>query len=350
MSYRQEGERMLRRQAWWIFLLLLVVGCKRPIKVVTDSRVTAFLPNAHSSGPVRPMTVAGGNPNQRKIALIDVDGLLVNQVMTGISSDGENPIAMFREKLDHVANSPCYAAVVIRINSPGGGVTASDVMWHDLRAFKAQKRIPVVACLMDVGAGGAYYVATGADHVVAHPTTVTGGIGVILNLYNVTDLMSQFNVFPAQVKSGDNIDLGTPVSEQTPEGREILQRMSNEFHDRFRKVVISGRPQMASAPADVFDGRVFTAYQALDLKMVDSIGYLDDAVNVAAELGGAPGAQLVAFHRIHDKAYTPYDVTPNVPIQSTMLPISIPGIERTKLPTFLYLWQPEPTMERLTGK
>ncbi|HEY2841712.1 MAG TPA: S49 family peptidase [Pirellulales bacterium] len=341
---------MLRRQAWWIVLLLLVVGCKRPIKVISDSRITAFMPNAHSNGPVRPMTVAGGDPGQRKIALIDVDGLLVNQVMTGVSSDGENPIALFREKLDLIAGSPCYAAVVIRINSPGGGVTASDVMWHDLREFKARKQIPVVACLMDVGAGGAYYVATGADHVVAHPTTVTGGIGVILNLYNLVDLMNQFNVVPAAIKAGVNIDLGTPVVDQTPEGQEILQRMANEFHDRFRKVVLAARPQMAGAPAEVFDGRVFTAYQALHLKMIDSIGYLDDAVNVAAEMGGAPGAQLVAFHRVHDKAYTPYDVTPNVPLQSTMLPLSIPGFERAKLPTFLYLWQPDPTIERLTGK
>lgn len=341
---------MLRRQAWWIVLLLLVVGCKRPLKVVTDSRVTAYMPNAHASGPVRPMTVAGGNPAQRKIALIDVDGLLVNQVMTGMSSDGENPIAIFREKLDHIANSNCYAAVVIRINSPGGGVTASDVMWHDLRAFKTQKQIPVVACLMDVGAGGAYYVATGADHVVAHPTAVTGGIGVILNMYNLENLMLQFNIVPLPVKAGEHIDLGTPVKEPTKEGLDILQQMANEFHERFRKVVLLSRPQLAEGPAEIFDGRVFTAYQALHLKLIDSIGYLDDAVNVAAEMGGVPGAQLVAFHRVHDKAYTPYDVTPNVPLQSTFLPLSVPGFERAKLPTFLYLWQPDPTYERLSGK
>lgn len=341
---------MLRRQAWWIFLLLLVVGCKRPIQVVTDSRVTAFLPNAHSNGPVRPMTVSAGNPNQRKIALIDVDGLLVNQVMTGMSSDGENPIALFREKLDHVAKSPCYAGVVIRINSPGGGVTASDVIWHDLRAFKAQTQLPVVACLMDVGAGGAYYMATAADHVVAHPTTITGGIGVVLNLYNLEDAMQYFQIIPTTVKAGENIDVGSVIRPQTPEGREILQTMANEFHERFRKVVLLSRPQLADAPADVFDGRVFTAYQALKLKLIDSIGYLDDAVNVASELGGAPGAQLVAFHRVHDKAYTPYDVTPNVPIQTTFMPMSVPGLERTKLPTFLYLWQPDPTYERLSGK
>jgi len=219
-----------------------------------------------------------------------------------------------------------------------------------LRAFKAQKGIPVVACLMDVSTGGAYYMATAADHIVAHPTTVTGGIGVILNLYNLEDLMAQFNIIGTPIKSGVNIDVGTPIKPQTEAGRDILQHMADEFHDRFRKVVIEGRPQMAQAPADVYDGRVFSAYQALHLKMIDSIGYLDDAVNVAAEMGGVPGAQLVAFHRIHDKAYTPYDVTPNVPLQSTFIPMSIPGLERAKLPTFLYLWQPDPTLERLTAR
>ncbi len=105
------------------------------------------------------------------IAVIDVDGILLNMDMTGPASAGENPVSLFRERLDAAAADPCTRAVVVRINSPGGGVTASDIMRHDLEQFKNNTRFPVVACLMDIGAGGGYYVATAADQIVAHPTT-----------------------------------------------------------------------------------------------------------------------------------------------------------------------------------
>jgi protease-4 len=278
--------------------------------------------------------------------LVDVDGLLLNQDMTGLFSEGENPVALFREKLDSIGRDPCYAAVVLRINSPGGGATAADIMWHDLHSFKNRTRLPVVACLMDVGAGGAYYLAMAADHVVAHPTSIIGGIGVILNLYNLQDAMAQYNVVGVPVKSGENIDLGTPIAAQTELGRAILQRMVDEFHSRFREVVITARPQLKSAAPDVFDGRIFTAQQALQLRLVDSLGYLDDAVRMAGEMGGAAGAPVVVLHRCTDRARTPYDTTPNVPLQNTLLPLSMPGLERSRLPTFLYLWQPDPTLER----
>ncbi len=201
-------------------------------------------------------------------------------------------------------------------------------MWHDLQEFKVRTHLPVVACLMDVGAGGAYYLSTGADHVVAHPTTITGGIGVILNLYNLEDAMAQFNVVGTPIKAGENVDLGTPIKPPSEAARAILQRMANEFHERFRRIVIERHPQLAHAPPDVFDGRVFTAQQALDLGLIESIGYLDQAAETARELGGAPGAPLILLHRPNDGARTPYDVTANVPIQTSFLPLSLPGLER----------------------
>jgi protease-4 len=345
---------MDRRRVGWAFCLALLywtAGCKHPVQIVTNNRVTMDSRSARAMQGLATIPVTQGAPGVgRQIALIDVDGLLVNQPMTGLYSDGENPVALFREKLDRVACSPCYAALVLRINSPGGGVTASDVMWHDLQEFKARTHLPVIACLMDVGAGGAYYLATSADHVVAHPTTVTGGIGVILNLYNLEDAMGQFNIVGTPIKAGENVDLGTPIKPQSDEARAILQRMANEFHERFRKIVIERRPQLAHASPDIFDGRVFTAQQAANAGLVDTIGYLDQAAEIAGQMGGAPGAALVLLHRPNDGARTPYDVTANVPIQSSFLPISMPGLERSRLPTFLYLWQPEPTMERLTGR
>lgn len=333
-----------------LLLLLLAAGCRHPLHVVTDSRVSVFGPSPQNPGPLVPVQLAGSHASGRRIALVDVDGLILNQEMTGLYSDGENPVAVFREKLETIARDPCYAAVVLRINSPGGGVTASDMLWHDLRSFKDYTNLPVVACLMDVGAGGAYYLATAADTIIAHPTSITGGIGVILNLYNLEDAMAQFNIVGVPVKSGEHIDLGTPITPQSEVGREILQQMAEEFHARFKRVALLGRPQLQTATADIFDGRVFTAQQAVELQLVDSIGYLDDAVRLAGEMGGAPGAPLVVLHRRHDRARTAYDVTPNVPLQTTLIPLSVPGFERSRLPAFLYLWQPDPTLERTAGR
>ena len=355
---RQGWLSMDRRRAWcssplaipWLMLLALVCGCKQPLQVATNNRVVVAMPSNRSQQALAAIPVEPGQEgDERRIAIVDVDGLLVNQAMTGLFSEGENPVALFREKLDRIASSRCWAGVVLRINSPGGGVTACDVLRHDLQEFKARTGLPVIACLMDVGAGGAYYLATATDHIIAHPTTITGGIGVILNLYNLEDTMGMFNAVGTPIKSGEHIDLGTPITTQSEAGREILQRMANEFHDRFRRLVIEARPRLATAPPEVFDGRVFTAQQAIELGMVDSIGYLDQAADMVRQMGGAPERLVVLLHRPSDGARTPYDVTANVPMQGGFLPVSVPG-SNARLPTFLYLWQPEPTMEKLSGK
>src|SRR5262249_47298482 len=141
---------------------------------------TAELDPKNNAPPLEEMPVGGKEGGGPKVALIDVDGLLLNQNLTGPYSTGENPVDLFREKLDRAAADPCVCALVVRINSPGGAVTAADVMWRDLRQFHLKTRRPVVACLMDLGCGGAYYLATAADVIVAHPTTITGGIGVLI--------------------------------------------------------------------------------------------------------------------------------------------------------------------------
>jgi protease-4 len=241
-------------------------------------------------------------------------------------------------------------AVVLRINSPGGGVTTTDIMWRDLKAFRERTRLPLVACLMDVGTGGAYYLATASDLILAHPTTVTGGVGVILNLYNLRDLMAQYNVIPQEVKAGRNIDLGTSARNLTPEQRALLQAMAEEFHRRFQQVVLRSRPGIQLEGGTTLDGRVFTAEQALKRGFIDAIGYVDDAVAAARKLAGLAEAEVVLYHRPNDPARSPYAVTPNVPLQGTGWPLSLPGLDRSRLPTFLYLWQPEPTLERMSGR
>jgi protease IV len=341
-------------------LLLAALGCQQPLHVFTNSRVafdrpveaeiTARLAPAADEGPVVPMPVSGQQDNCRaRIALVDVDGLLVNSNIAGPYASGENPVAAFHEKLSAVARDPRVAAVVVRINSPGGGVAASQMMRHELATFRERRGVPIVACLMDVGAGGAYYLATASDVIYAQPGTVTGGIGVIFNVYSLQDTMAQWNIISQAVKAGDNIDLGSPVRGLKEDSRKILQQMANQYHQQFRDDLLATRPNVQRNDMTVFDGRVFTAKQAMDKGLIDRIGSLDEAVEKARHLARCDRASVVMYERKNHPAYSMYATRPQIPLQSQIQLPSVPGLNRSHLPMFLYMWQPEPTLERLGG-
>jgi protease-4 len=333
-------------------------GCAQPLRVDTHATVEGAGDITARLAPtpqLRPVTATGlphhpQNPRAAKVAVVDVDGLLLNTDATGLGSWGENTVSVFRERLDAITCDPRVCAVVVRINTPGGSVTATDIMWRDLCAFKQHTGLPVIACLMDVAAGGGYYLATAADAIVAHPTSVTGGIGCILNVYNLQDLMAQFNILGTPIKAGGNIDLGSPIKSLSDDKRKILQEMADEFHARFREVVVKQRPGVDPNLATTFDGRVFTSGQARDLHLVDEIGYLDNAVARARSLAGVDYANVIFYRRRDDPPLSLYSITPNVPLQKGIVPINIPGLDRSKLPCFLYLWQIEPSAEVAIGK
>jgi len=338
-------------------LLILVIatastGCRNLVvgtKIVdpVETRID-MIPISVSAGNVKPVVVQTGAV---RVALIDVDGLILNTPFVGPLSVGENPVGLFREKLEAVGCDPCVKAVVLRVNSPGGGVAACIQMRHDLERFKQRTGLPVVACLMDTSTGGAYYLASACDQVVAGPATVTGGIGVILNLFNLRDLMAQFNVLPQAIKAGDLTDIGTSARALTEGEKKILQAMADEFHAQIIADVKQARPSITNK--DVFDGRIFTGMQAKTVGLADHIGDLDDALQLAGGMAGASGTArpgVVMYRRNNDPARSVYAITSNVPLQGAGLLPSLPGLERTKLPTFLSVWQPELTLEKLGGK
>ncbi len=340
-------------------MLLVPVGCRSGMTVNTNARLTLSkpvqgristdLPPRRDSGPLQTMVVdspAMATPATTKIALIDVDGVLVNANQVGPYSEGENPLALFREKLDAVAGDRSIVGVVIRINSPGGGVTVCDLMHHELRRFKQRTQLPVAAYIMEVGAGGGYYLATAADSIYAHPTALVGGIGVVLNLYNLQDAMGFVNVAPQQIKAGRHIDMGTSLRPLTPETAAMLQQMADEFHQRFQQVVVANRPAVPRDNPAVFDGRVFTAEQARSLGLIDQLGYLEDAINEIQNRSGCGLSRVVMLRRETDPARTPYAVTANRPPLDKLMPLSVPGLDRPDLPTFMYLWGIEPAGDR----
>jgi protease-4 len=351
-----------------VALALLASGCSRFV-VRTDSRVDIpnpvetrvdIPPVSPTAGPVRPVAVQGGSPAAR-VAIVDVDGVILNSPFVGPMSVGENPVALFREKLDAIEAERGVRAVVLRVNSPGGGVAACQAMRRDLERFRARTGIPVVACLMDTAAGGAYYLASAADQVIAGQATVTGGLGVLLNLYNLEDLMAQFNIRPRPVKAGNHVNMGSfvrlpdeteeQVAERLATEGKVLQAMADDFHQQLQGDIRRSRPRIRLDGGMTFDGRIFTGRQALARGLVDGIGDLDDAVELAGRMGCAGEApQVVLYRRANDPARSVYAVTANVPLQGSGILPSLPGLDRSRLPTFLSMWQPELTMEKLGGK
>jgi protease IV len=337
-------------------VLPLLAGCQRLIERLENTtlktHVTTELelppPVSVGAGTVRPVVVQQG---PARVAVLDVDGLILNTPFVGPLSVGENPVALFREKLEAIAADACVKAVVLRINSHGGGVNASILMRRDLERFKERTKLPVVACLMDTTAGGAYYLASAADTIVAGPATVTGGVGVILNLFNLRDLMAQFNVIPQTIKAGDLTDIGTSARALTEGEKAILQAMADEFHKQIIADIKRARPAVTNNNA--FDGRIFTGAQAQKIGLVDHVGDLDEAIQMAVQMG-SPGMAarpgVVMYRRGNDPARSVYAITANIPLQGAGLLPNLPGIDRSKMPTFLSIWQPELTMEKLGGK
>ncbi len=210
--------------------LMALVGCgNRTIRL-------DFVPTSEALEPQTIESADAGVFTSDKIAMITVSGLIANARASSLLSQGSNPVSDFRETLDAVARDASVKAVLLRINSPGGTVTASDMMYKDVLAFKKKTGKPVVCCMMDVCASGGYYLSCASDYRIAYPTTITGSIGVIVETVNINGTLKKIGVATESVKSGPNKDMVSPfkpaVSPDAPlsdTDRDLLQRWSISF-------------------------------------------------------------------------------------------------------------------------
>jgi protease IV len=297
------------------------------------------------SPPVRPLeekTVEG--KGRAKILMMDVSGLISEEGAPRGFTIGTPPphvplLVRFREELIKARKDHDVRAVVLRINSPGGTVTASDIMYRELELFRRDTKVPVVAVMMDLAASGGYYLALAADSIVAHPTTVTGSIGVIMMSVNAEGLMQKIGLSPVTIKSGERKDMGSPFRQLTPEERAIFQSVINGLYGQFVDKVAERRGIPLEAARALGDGRVYTAQQALAEHLIDRIGYVPDALELARQAAGVTEARVVVYHRPRQYRATYY-------AQSTA---PEPGLEQSLArlaglvgpgPNFLYLWWP----------
>lgn len=278
-----------------------------------------------------------------KILLLDITGLISERAHSGLVTEKPSMVAEVKESLQKAEKDDDIAGVILRINSPGGTVTASDIIRHELLEFKAHKKVPVYACIMGVGASGGYYVATAADRIFAHPTAVTGSIGVLLMRFEVDALLTKIGVSEYTVKSGDKKDMLSPFRKATPEEERIIQEVINRLYGRFLDVV-EARPGNTLSRTELMklaDGRIYTADQALKAKLIDRIGYLDDVVAALEKARGIATARIITYYRPGTYRGTIYSEGPDVSGHAPgLVSLTGDGLEFMSESGFMYLWRP----------
>ncbi len=273
-----------------------------------------------------------------KIALIDVTGVILNAPERHLLGKGEHSVSLLLEQLEKARRDKAVKAVILRINSPGGTVVASELMHDEITHFKKSGK-PVIAVMMDVAASGGYYIACACDEIVAQPSTVTGSIGVLLQMLNVTKTMELIGIRTDAITSGTYKDAGSPLRTMRPEEREVFQRIVDEMFDRFVRVVAAGRSELDEAAVRALaDGRVYTASQALELGLIDRIAPLREVIDTTKETVGSRSIRLVAYRRRAGYRPNYYARAPRGDVNlinfEPFLPFTRPA------PRFLYLWSP----------
>jgi protease-4 len=232
------------------------------------------------------VTVASFMGRPTDFALGDKVGVIE---IFGVIADSKQVI----EQLHDFRDNDSIKALVLRIDSPGGGVGPAQEIYQEVKAVDALK--PIVVSMGSVTASGGYYIAAGAREIVANPGTITGSIGVIMEFANVRELLDKIGLGSVVVKSGDYKDIGSPTREMTEAERTILQELIDDVHRQFVDSVAEGRHIDPAEVSSIADGRIFTGRKAMELGLVDRMGNLEVAIKLAAELAGIDGEPHVVY-------------------------------------------------------
>lgn len=303
------------------------------------------------------------NAGEDKILMIDVRGLISDREGGDFFSSGPNPVDDLTAKLAKAESEPSVKGVVLRINSPGGTVSASDMMYREIRGFSERTGKPVVASLGEIAASGGYYVALASDRIVAEPTGIAGSVGVIIPTVNVSEGLNRIGIHSRSITSRPNKDIANPLEPIREEHYAILQSLVDEFYARFRSLVVERRGPSRQAvdtaavpvsPLDMelldtlTDGRVMTGVKAVDSGLADEVGGIDTAYAAAKALAHIKSARLVKYyHQSADVPRTAYAASehaaPSAEAEINLLQLRLgssglsPGAQS---PGAYYLWLP----------
>jgi len=323
--------KTLTRSLFFVGLLVVAPGC---IVIPIGDLL---------KGPVlqeQVLVQGAGFFSQEKIAIIDVEG-----VITGVESGGfllpqADTVSETKARLNQVSQDPEVKAVVLRVSSPGGEVTACDVLHHEIARFKKKTGIPIISFISEQGASGGYYVALAGDTIFANPTSIVGSIGVVLQHFDLSELLAKIGVNVAPVKSAEGKDLNSPFRRMTAGEREVLQKLVNDLYERFVDVVDENRSELTREQVlALADGRVVSGVEAAEVHLVDRIGYVTDVLEEAKTRGNIESPTIVRYTRVPRSSANIYTETLVPKPAAREVHVSFP-VDLTGAPKLLYLWRP----------
>jgi protease-4 len=312
-------------------VVLFLVGCEAP-------KIRIF--PSHSD-PLKEYTLQG--KEEGKVLVIPIRGVISDAPSRQVFSTRPSMVEEIVSQLRKAEGDPDIKAVLLKIDSPGGSVIASDLIYNEIMAFKQRKKAKVVAAMMGVAASGGYYIALPADFILAHPATVTGSVGVLFLSPNVSDLMEKIGVKVNVSKTGKDKDMGSPFRPATEEEKKIIQNITDRLGTQFLDHIAEHRKLDPNKLKEISSARIYLADDALKLGMIDGIGYLDEAVSQAKKLADLPDdAKVVVYRRtefaddnLYNTAMSRYEGR-GLSIVSLELPPYLSELQTG----FYYLWQP----------
>jgi protease-4 len=312
--------------------LFTLAGCGTPSLLIT--------PVANTSELRETVVQPGSGWAGDKVAIIEVEGIISNSRSGGLLGDGENRLSLFTQQLAQAAADRRVKAVVLRINTPGGTVTASDTIYQLVRRFRQRTGKPVVASVQEIGASGGYYVALSADEIIVQPTSVVGSIGVIFNTFEFSGSLSKLGIRTDAITSGRYKDMGSPFKPLPPDERAIMQGMVDEYFALFTSLVRENRPKMSDEHFKLAtDGRVLSGKQAVAIGLADTTGLLPDALNRARQLGNAKHARAIMYKRPHGYSGSIYASSPAGQPAAEGTTLRLPEAMEPLPGGFYYLWE-----------
>ena len=316
-----------------VAMSLIFIGCTTP-------KIRLFPSQAD---PLKEYVLEG--KSDKKVLIIPIRGIISDSPQEGFIRTKPSLVQEVVSQLRLAQKDENFKAVLLKIDSPGGTVTASDILYNEILSFKNRTGAVVVVSMMDVAASGAYYISMAADYIMAHPTTLTGSVGVIFIRPKVVDLMQKIGVSVEVNKSGVYKDMGAPFRRTTAEENKILQTMSDRLAIRFTDLVSKHRNIGSAAMGEISTARVFLANDALALGLVDEIGYLDQALAKAKKLADLPEDAKVVVYRRNEY---PDDNIFNTSTRYgggdlSLISLELPGALNRLQTGFYYMW-PAATM------
>ncbi len=318
-----------------MLFLLVAVLC---IASCTGPQVKLF---SDASDPLKESILQG--TEKGKVLIISLRGIISTSPDDGMLRTMPSMIQEVVSQLHMAEKDPEIKCVLLKVDSPGGTATASDILYHEILAFKQRSQVKIVVCMMDIAASGGYYVSLPADLIYAHPTTITGSVGVIYMRPNITGLIDKIGFSMDVSKSGPNKDMGSPFRQATAEEELILQGVTDGLAVQFLNLVEKHRILTPEARATISTARVYLAAEAKELGLIDRVGYLDEALAEAIRISGLPEkAKVVVYRRAvfpNDNLYNPL-TTGSHPPSKPMLDLGIPNPTNQLSPGLYYIWAP----------